>query len=293
MTVTEFLSGVNYAIRGIDDAAPSVGTEEADYWIATLNRKKDELYKDSKVLFDESFLTTSPNEEGTVATNGDTTLSGTGTFFTDYKAGDTILVSGETVRTIDTITSDTALTVTSAFSTTSSGLTFTRASIIASGVTDYSLNRAFLSPANRAYVLTTDNKKVYIDYLKPRESITSTQMAYIHGVNPKTISFTSTIDATDDIVGGTLYTPGYYLPADVDGSAGTNLLNLPDNQWGVLATAAEIAFGDIIYEDKAEGLNAKANNLYMHMVRNNRRNTYDQTRRIAYGNQRIRGTEIN
>jgi len=63
---------------------------------------------------------------GTVATNGTVTLTGTGTqFLNTFKVGDTITVSGETVRTIATIPSNTSLTVTSAFSTTASSLTYT------------------------------------------------------------------------------------------------------------------------------------------------------------------------
>ena len=62
---------------------------------------------------------------GTVATNGSTTLTGTSTtFLTDYAVGDAILVSGETIRTIATITSNTSLTSTVAFSTTASGLSY-------------------------------------------------------------------------------------------------------------------------------------------------------------------------
>lgn len=62
---------------------------------------------------------------GSVATNGTTTLTGTGTsFLTKYAVGDPILVSGETVRTINAITSDTVLTVSVAFSTTASGLSY-------------------------------------------------------------------------------------------------------------------------------------------------------------------------
>lgn len=62
---------------------------------------------------------------GTVATNGTTTLTGTGTsFLTNYSVGDPILVFGETVRTIATIASDTSLTVSVAFSTTASGLSY-------------------------------------------------------------------------------------------------------------------------------------------------------------------------
>lgn len=60
---------------------------------------------------------------GTVATNGTTTLTGTGTnFLSVYNVGDSIYVDGETVRTIATVPSNTSLTVTSAFSTTASSL---------------------------------------------------------------------------------------------------------------------------------------------------------------------------
>ncbi len=63
---------------------------------------------------------------GTVTTAGTTTLTGTGTqFTTTFKMGNTITVSGETVRTISAIASDTSLTVTVAFSTSSSGLSYT------------------------------------------------------------------------------------------------------------------------------------------------------------------------
>jgi len=62
---------------------------------------------------------------GTVATNGTTTLTGTGTaFLTNYAVNDPILVSGETIRTIATITSDTVMTSTVGFSTTASGLSY-------------------------------------------------------------------------------------------------------------------------------------------------------------------------
>ena len=57
---------------------------------------------------------------GTVSTPGSSvTLTGVGTQFTNtFKVGDTLTVTGETVRTIATITSDTVLTVTVAFSAT-------------------------------------------------------------------------------------------------------------------------------------------------------------------------------
>lgn len=79
--------------------------------------------------FTDSFMTgtaTLPSGTGTVTTNGTTTLSGSGTAFTtQLRIGDRINVSGETVRFVATISSDTSLTVTSAFSTSSAGLSFT------------------------------------------------------------------------------------------------------------------------------------------------------------------------
>lgn len=62
---------------------------------------------------------------GLVATNGTTTLTGTGTNFTNlFRVGDTINVTGETSRTITAIASDTSLTVNTAFSATASNLTY-------------------------------------------------------------------------------------------------------------------------------------------------------------------------
>jgi len=63
---------------------------------------------------------------GTGATTGTTTLTGTGTkFLTDFQVGDTITVNGETVRTVASVTSDTVLDVTVAFTNTASGKTYT------------------------------------------------------------------------------------------------------------------------------------------------------------------------
>ena len=63
---------------------------------------------------------------GTVATTGTTTLTGTDTTFTrSFVIGDTISVSGETDRIVGSITSDTELIATVAFTNTDSGLAYT------------------------------------------------------------------------------------------------------------------------------------------------------------------------
>lgn len=63
---------------------------------------------------------------GLVSTNGTTTLTGSNTkFLNTFNVGDTITVSGETVRTITAIASNGSLTVSAAFSTTAGSLTYT------------------------------------------------------------------------------------------------------------------------------------------------------------------------
>jgi len=285
MLVSDFLTRVSYALRGTDDDAPSFGDEEADYWISTLNRKKDELFQDSRLRFASAFYETAPNETGTVATSGTTTLTGTSTKFTDYRVGDQITVSGETVRTIDTITSDTSLTVTVAFSNTASGKTFTHTSVIATGVLSYSLPRDFLYPSDEVYVTKSDGNRVYLDVIKPQERSQNKQNVFITGMNPLVLTFTSTIPSTDQLVGGTLTVPGFYLPRDV--SEDDDELPIPDPNWGVMAVAAEVAFNDVVYEDKSPDLNEKANALYRAMTMKNRAGTYKNSRNIPTNVYRI------
>lgn len=68
------------------------------------------------------FRTVDSTITGTVATNGTTTVTGTGTAFdTELKVGDYIVIVGETVRQVKAIASATSLTVSVACSTTASG----------------------------------------------------------------------------------------------------------------------------------------------------------------------------
>lgn len=62
--------------------------------------------------------------EGTVTTAGAVALVGADTNFTSFAVGDVIKVEGETDRTIATITADTALTVSLAFTTSVANLTW-------------------------------------------------------------------------------------------------------------------------------------------------------------------------
>jgi len=91
--------------------------------------------------------------KGTVTTDGSTALVGGDSSFLDQvKVGDTIKVTGETSRTIATVTSDTALTVTSAFSTSVSSLSYRiTPSPLESGVLPWPLKQAILIMVGHLY----------------------------------------------------------------------------------------------------------------------------------------------
>ena len=287
VTLLDAINRINYALRATDDDPPTFGDDEWNYWVDTLNRKKDELYEDLNRQWSDSYKPSSPNEPGVVSTAGTTTLTGNGTYFTDYKAGDEILVDGETSRIIDTISSDTSLTVTVAFSNTASGKKFTRSIIIDDSIEGYHVHRSLLSPSDKVYV-QTPTQKIFLDLIKPQENDYVNQAVHLSGGNPQLLTFTQDILSDDQMVGGTLVIPGYYMPDDV--SAQTDLIPAPDPNWLVMATASEIAFTDIVYEDRAETLNNRANSLWRQMVTKNMRGTYNNPRKVSYNVKRITDT---
>jgi hypothetical protein len=289
MIVAELFAQVNSAYRGADDNVPTTGTPDYTNWLAATNRKIAEWATDSKNDWASNFYYEKPNEPGTVATTATTTLTGTSTYFTDYNVGDTILVSGETVRTIDTITSNTVLTVTVAFSNTASGKTYTHDTIIKIGVQSYSVHRNFVVPSDKAYIVISSTNIPEFVIGKPQERDRYLNEVYFSGKNPRTVTFYNTIDASNNSnwIGGELKIPGYYAPNDVTGDDDDILID--DPFWLVYAVASELAFNDLTYEDKAPDLNAKANNLYQGMVNDNRRGTNNNPRIARTNVNRIPG----
>jgi hypothetical protein len=262
MIASDLLLDIYRAYRGkIDSRAPAWGTDKANVAIAIANRKIEEWATDPRNKWSSLFETSAPNEVGTVATTGTTTLTGTDTFFTDYNVGDTITVSGETSRIIATITSDTVLTVTVAFSNTASGLTFTRLTKIDNTVNEYSLNRNFFQSSDYAKIVKTDTS--YLEYAigKPQQRNLLDQSLYIHGSNPKKISFATTIDTGLDL--GTLYVPGYYVPSLI--TASTDLVPVDDPRWLVYIVASELARNDPAKDGEFPTLLGMANDLYTKM----------------------------
>lgn len=188
-------------------------------------------------------------------------------------------------RKKDEIYYDVSKSWTSAYAETAIGTTIT-----ASTAPSYNLSATFLQPSNSLYVIDLNGQRHDYEIVQPFEANINTRQAYITGMNPQVLKFSNEITATDAIVGGTIYVPGYYLPADVDANSDT--VPLPDPNWGVLAVAAEIAFNDITYEDKSADLQAKSNALFSMMVARNRRGTYKNPRKSAYNVRRIPGTDV-
>lgn len=258
MQVSELINQIYYAFRGKGiSKVPVFGSEKANLALAIANRKKNEWARDSDVTWNSNFRTTAPNESGTVATSG-VTLTGTGTYFTDYKAGDKIVVSGETVRTIDTITSNTELAVTDAFTNTASGLSFTR-QIVMTTTQEYSLNRKHYTPSDSVYV--TNGTNIY-EYGITKPQTRSNSATFISGSNPKKITFNDVIDAA--AVDGTLTVPAYYIPDDM--VLATDEVSVDDPNWLIYATAAELARNDAAKDDQFSNLQGMANELYRKMV---------------------------
>ncbi len=263
MTGQELLSNVYTVYRGkIASRTPAWGSEKAIVLLNIANRKQQEWATDPRNKWNSQFLLSAPIETGTVATAGTTALTGTGTFFTDYRVGDTILVSGETVRTIATIVSDTSLTVTVAFSNTDSGLTFTRNTIIDDAVQSYNLHRRLYLSSDFARVVKTDDTYFDFGIVKAQQrNITSSQAGYIHGLNPKTFTFAQTMDSGLD--GAELFVPGYYIPESI--TASTDLVVVDDPNWLVYIVASELARNDPAKDDQFPTLSGMANELYMRM----------------------------
>lgn len=278
MVASDLLLDIYRVYRGkIDSRAPAWGTDKANTAISIANRKIEEWATDPRNKWASLFETSAPNEVGTVATTATTTLTGTDTFFTDYNVGDTITVSGETSRVIATITSDTVLTVTLAFTNTASSKTFTRLTKIDNTVNEYNLNRNFFHPSDYAKIVKTDSS--YLEYKigKPQQRNLLDQSLYIHGLNPKKITFATTIDTGLDL--GTLYVPGYYIPSLI--TASTSVIPVDDPKWLVYIVASELARNDPAKDDQFPTLVGMANELYSKMSNANNDTGFAQPNNIV------------
>jgi len=263
MDAQTLITEIYYAYRGKGATrVPPWGSEKSNTALAIANRKKNEWARDPKQRWASNFRSdiTAVDQPGNVATSG-TTLTGTGTYFTDFAVGDKITVSGETVRTIQSITSDTLLDVTVAFSNVANGKTFKRRPIIALGVQEYALHRNFFVPSDSA-IVRTSIQDIEVKFISPDQR--GLNRVYISGRDPKMLTFYSDIESGSQGIGGELLVAGYYIPSDL--VAATDLVSVDDPNWLVYATASELARNDPAKEDEFPNLIGMANQLYRSMV---------------------------
>lgn len=71
MNLNTFIQRVSYRLQGLDDDAPQAGTDAWNYWVDTLNMKKDELYADVTKQWSNTYQVL---ELGTVAAGTEVTF---------------------------------------------------------------------------------------------------------------------------------------------------------------------------------------------------------------------------
>lgn len=148
----------------------------------------------------------------------------------------------------------------------------------------YDLDTDFMRPSDSVYVMVGADRHDF-NLVTPELRDETPQAVYISGVNPQTLVFNDPI--SDTITGGTLYVPGYFLPDDM--TTFESEVPVDDPNWLAMASAAEIAFNDVSYEDKSADINAKANSLYTQMKSANKRGTPTNLRKVPTNVNRIRG----
>ena len=126
----------------------------------------------------------------------------------------------------------------------------------------YDLDDTFFASSDYAKVIKTDGSSVEYPIVKAQQRNVGGQTTYIHGSDPKKITFSQDIDAGLD--GGTLYVAGYLIPTEI--TAATDIIPVDDPNWLVYITASELARNDPAKDDQFPTLTGMANDAYRKMV---------------------------
>lgn len=151
----------------------------------------------------------------------------------------------------------------------------------------YDLDDTFFASSDYARIVKTDDSVVQYQIVRAQQRDTvSGQALYIHGSDPKKITFAQEIDA--GLSGAELFVPGYYIPADIVNSTDTILVD--DPSWLVYATASELARNDPSKDDQFATLVGMANEAYLKMSNANNDVGFGQPNSVnsfmpALGNQ--------
>jgi hypothetical protein len=126
----------------------------------------------------------------------------------------------------------------------------------------YSMPTDFYLSSDYALIVKTDTTEVEYTIIKAQKrNVDNGQALYIHGLNPKTITFSQDLDTAID--GGELFVPGYYSPSPLVLATDNVPVDNPD--WLVYIVAAELARNDPAKEDNFPTLQGMANEEYTKM----------------------------
>lgn len=154
----------------------------------------------------------------------------------------------------------------------------------------YNLDSDLFYPSDFIRVQKTGGDDEYVEIIKPYErSLYLNQVSYISGHNPKLLTFVQDISTGNDLIGGTLYVPGYYLPTALTNTSDVIPVDIPE--WLVYITASEIARNDPAKDDQYVNLVNQANDLYRKMVNANQSNAFMQPNNVPIDVNAIRGDE--
>jgi hypothetical protein len=169
--------------------------------------------------------------------------------------------------------------------------TRTLSPVVAVGTQSYNLPADFLNAANEVLITSTGGTIVEYALIDPSERRNcDPRSCFITGPKGGTqvLTFVDTFNTGDITIGGTISIDGYFKPADL--TASTDVIPVDDPNWLIFAVAAELAFNELTYQDKAPDIQAKANVKYTQMVQSNRRGSNRNPRRVRTLVNRIPGS---
>lgn len=133
---------------------------------------------------------------------------------------------------------------------------------ISTSTLTYDLDDTFFLPSDFAKIVKTDASYVEYPIVKAQQrNVLNGQSLYIHGSDPKKITFSQDIDT--GLASGILYVPGYYIPSTL--TAQTDVVPVDDPNWLVYIVASELARNDAAKDDMYPTLAGMANDLYLRM----------------------------
>ena len=153
---------------------------------------------------------------------------------------------------------------------------------VVAGDDTYALDTDFIRVSDRIYVTDTSGNKHHFLVIAPEERDIKDGV-YIVG---HTLYFNGNTPTGTALAGGTITVPGYYLPDDL--TAFSDTVPVDDPHWLAKEVAAQLAFNDVSYEDKAPDIQGQANDLYIKMKQANRDSNALSMRTIPTNVQRIR-----